>query len=389
MAYGFKVDGVDVQDKFVTYEDVGGVGGYKVFARGTRANAGIILPISGVFPFVDGMTEISSLDNTKVISISYYAGSAIKTDGTLWAWGNNIYSGGVGFYVNGTQSLRKVNDDTDWAYVSTGASDSWTNMSAAIKTDGTLWTTGTNATGQLGLGDSVDRSSYTKVGTSTDWAKVATNGTATLAIKTDGTLWAWGNNGNGQLGLDIIPTVKISSPTQVGSLTDWVDIDISSSYNAVAIKTDGTLWTWGYNNGGQLGLGDVVSRSSPTQIGNLTNWKQVKTEGASVFAVKTNGTLWAWGNNYNGVLGLGNTTNRSSPVQVGSLSTWDKVCKSKSLLAIKADGTLWGAGPNTNYELSNALPAVTYSSPIQIGSKNDWIDATKYQAATFGLKNSI
>lgn len=389
MAYGFKVDGVDVQDKFVTYEDVGGVGGYKVFARGTRANAGIILPISGVFPFVDGMTEISSLDNTKVISISYYAGSAIKTDGTLWAWGNIIYSGGVGFYVNGTQSLRKVNDDTDWAYVSTGASDNWTNMSAAIKTDGTLWTTGTNTAGQLGLGDNVDRSSYTKVGTSTDWAKVVTNGTATLAIKTDGTLWAWGNNGNGQLGLNILTTIKISSPTQVGSLTDWADIDISSSYNAVAIKTDGTLWTWGYNNWGQLGLGDITSRSSPTQIGNLTNWKQIKTEGASVFAVKTNGTLWAWGNNNSGVLGVGNTTNRSSPVQVGSLSTWDKVCKSTSLLAIKADGTLWGAGPNTNYELSNALPAVTYSSPIQIGSKNDWIDATKYQAATFGLKNSI
>src|SRR5574343_586857 len=249
MAYGFKVNGVDVQDKFVTYEDVGGVGGYKVFARGSRANVGNIIPISSFFPFVDGMTELSSLDNTKVLSISYYAGSAIKTDGTLWAWGNNIYGGGVGFYVNGTQNLRKVNDDTDWSYVSTGAFDAYTNMSAAIKTDGTLWTTGTNASGQLGLGDIVDRSSYTKVGTSTDWAKVVTNGTATLAIKTDGTLWAWGHNSNGQLGLNIA-TTKTSSPTQVGSLTNWADIDISSSYNAVARKTDGTIWSWGYNNNG-------------------------------------------------------------------------------------------------------------------------------------------
>jgi alpha-tubulin suppressor-like RCC1 family protein len=82
------------------------------------------------------------------------------------------------------------------------------------------------------------------------------------------------------------------------------------------------LWTWGRNSSGELGIGNTTSRSSPVQVGALTNWKLVDASQGFCFAIKTDGTLWTWGGNSSGQLGLGNTTNRSSPVQVGALTTW-------------------------------------------------------------------
>jgi alpha-tubulin suppressor-like RCC1 family protein len=90
----------------------------------------------------------------------------------------------------------------------------------------------------------------------------------------------------------------------------------------VATKTNNTLWSWGANGNGELGLNDRTSRSSPVQIGALTDWAYAYAGFSHVLAIKTNGTLWAWGINSTGELGQGGTTNRSSPVQVGSLTTW-------------------------------------------------------------------
>ena len=108
---------------------------------------------------------------------------------------------------------------------------------------------------------------------------------------------------------------------QVGSLTNW-----SSAFSGVtfseAIKTNGTLWTWGANVYGVLGLGNITYYSSPKQVGVLTNWSKVSPGKYNSSAIKTDGTLWSWGQNNNGQLGLGNTTNYSSPKQVGTLTTW-------------------------------------------------------------------
>ena len=103
----------------------------------------------------------------------------------------------------------------------------------------------------------------------------------------------------------------------MGVLTTWLNIAGSNSI-AFAIKTDGTLWSWGYNGTGELGVGDIANRSSPTQIGALTTWSKI----AVSSAIKTDGTLWTWGQNASGKLGLGNVTNYSSPKQVGALTTW-------------------------------------------------------------------
>jgi alpha-tubulin suppressor-like RCC1 family protein len=112
-----------------------------------------------------------------------------------------------------------------------------------------------------------------------------------------------------------------SSPVQVGALTTWSRVAAGNAFS-VAVKTDGTLWSWGFNNTGQLGLGDTASRSDPVQVGALATWANVACGNAFVLAIKTNGTLWAWGNNITGQLGQGNTTTYSSPVQIGTATNW-------------------------------------------------------------------
>ena len=106
-----------------------------------------------------------------------------------------------------------------------------------------------------------------------------------------------------------------------------------------SIKTDGTLWSWGYNNFGQLGLGNVTYYSSPKQVGALTNWSSVSCGYYHTVSIKTDGTLWSWGYNGIGQLGLGNVTNYSSPKQVGALTSWTKLFKGAtaySTLAMKS-----------------------------------------------------
>ena len=186
-----------------------------------------------------------------------------------------------------------------------------------------LWSWGRNDLGQLGLGDTTVRSSPVQVGALTNWSSVATSKGAarmTTAIKTDGTLWAWGSNQFGRLGLGNT-TYSYSSPKQVGSLTTWSIIS-AGGRQSFSIKTDGTLWSWGQNAYGQLGLGNRTYYSSPKQVGALTNWSKINCGSLTVMAINTVGALWGWGFNVEGALGLGNTTKYSSPKQVGALTTW-------------------------------------------------------------------
>ena len=148
-----------------------------------------------------------------------------------------------------------------------------------------LYTWGINVQGQLGLSDNVDRSSPVQVGSGTTWNLITSRSNA-IATKTDGTLWAWGLNNVGQLGQNDTVYAR-SSPTQVGSGTTWNLVSIGT-YNAVATKTDGTLWAWGNNNSGQIGLGDTVLRSSPVQVGSGTNWSLVSNGRHNTIAITTN-----------------------------------------------------------------------------------------------------
>src|SRR3989344_3820945 len=134
-------------------------------------------------------------------------------------------------------------------------------------------------------------------------------------------LWSWGRNPYGQLGLGSNYTISRSSPVQVGALATWSSV-AGGYIHSLATKTDGTLWGWGMNNFGQLGLGDYIDRSSPVQVGTLATWSTVTAGKYHSLATKTDGTLWIWGRNIENHLGLGDTYHRPSPVQVGTLTTW-------------------------------------------------------------------
>ena len=293
---------------------------------------------------------------------------ATKTDGTLWAWGRNN-NGQLGFNdVINRSSPVQVGVATTWNLVSVG---SYSVM--ATKTDGTLWLWGNNNAGQLGLNDSgVYRSSPVQVGSATNWSLIDGGNATFVAIKTDGTLWIWGDNSQGQLGLNDVNVSK-SSPTQVGSGTDWSKINAGGNH-ILAIKTDGTLWAWGLNNAGQVGNNSVSNRSSPVQVGSSTTWSQINTGPGSTLSLstKTDGTLWSWGSNFTGQLGHGDTVYRSSPTQVGVATTWSQISVGQRTVGtIKTDGTLWTWGSNVSGVLGNNS-VVNRSSPVQVGSSTTW-----------------
>jgi alpha-tubulin suppressor-like RCC1 family protein len=296
----------------------------------------------------------------------------IKTDGTLWAWGWNIF--GV---------LGLGNTTSRSSPVQVGALTNWQNVSSspyhtlAIKTDGTLWSWGFNSYGQLGLGNTTSYSSPKQIGSSSNWATIDAGGYFTsFAISTAGSLWAWGNGANGSLGLG--NTTSYSSPKQIGALTNWsiVSASQSSQQSTAALKTDGTLWSWGINSYGQLGLGNTISYSSPKQIGALTDWSDISFGRRFCIAKKTNSTIWSWGQNNSGKLGQGDTTARSSPTQIGSLTNWSKISAGfYQTGAVKTDGTLWTWGSNT-YGGLGVGNTTARSSPVQVGGLTTWVNVS-------------
>ena len=242
---------------------------------------------------------------------------ALKTDGTLWAWGYNS-SGEMGDGTSSGTVYRtlpgQVGTDTNWSTVSAGS-----NFNVALKTDGTLWAWGNNGFGQLGDGTQTTRKVPMKLGTSTNWQKISAGSLHVMAIKTDGTLGGWGKNDYGQLGIGSVTSYSLY-PVQTGTATNWLSICAGNNSN-VAIKTDGTLW-WGYNHRGQLGDGTLVDKNAPIQIGTATNWSAaVRCTGYLSAALKTDGNLSAWGSNTYGQLGDGTVVNKSIPTAISCPAT--------------------------------------------------------------------
>ena len=270
----------------------------------------------------------------------------LDADGSLWAWGANRH-GQLGLGDNNNRNApTQVGTDTDWKSV-----NSFGSHTVALKSDGSLWVWGWNHRGQLGLGDNVDRNVPVQIGTDTDWKSVPSVGLFhTVAIKNDGSMWAWGENNDGELGLG--DNRNRSTPTRIGTDTDWKSVSTGSAHT-VAIKDDGSMWAWGWNYYGSLGLGDNRDRNAPTRIGTDTDWKSVSAGVVHTVAIKNNGSMWAWGDNSSGQLGLGNRLrlgirrNRNVPTRVGRDTNWKSVSTGRHTVAIKNDGSLWAWGNNS------------------------------------------
>ena len=317
---------------------------------------------------------------------------ATRQDGTLWSWGDNE-DGNLGLnqdhtVLNSVSSPTQVGTDTNWQYLAKGDTSTLA-VQMATKNDGTLWTWGYNDSGQLGINDTSGsgRSSPCQVGTDTTWpqdgnSKMVMGYTSKCAIKTNGTLWTWGNGTSGQTGHN--DQTQRSSPTQVGTETTWKEIT-TVEVGTLAIKTDGTLWSWGHNELGQLGLNQPhpTKISSPTQVGTDTTWSSIQGSGGGRYAyytgaIKTDGTLWMWGGNEYGALGLNqghDVENRSSPTQVGTDTNWVHVNTNRYVTyAIKTDGTAWAWG-NDSYGVwgTNVSTQSQRSSPTQIMSDKNFV----------------
>jgi alpha-tubulin suppressor-like RCC1 family protein len=306
-----------------------------------------------------------------------------KSDGSLWCWGTNQYGSSGASGTTAFAAPSRVGVETSWSSVRAGGS-----TSCARKTDGTLWCWGYNGTGQIGDGTTTSRFSPTQVLASagvmtTDWLDVSVgnahtcgrraltaqaavfcwgsnqsnqvgdgagtgNRTFPVQIATgsagpasahagsasscaqlaDGTLVCWGDNGYGEVGNNTT-TTSTPAPSLVNADVDWSVVSVGGAY-ACAVKSGGTLWCWGANSGGQLGLGALGSKRVPTQVGTDSDWKSVAASfGASdrchTCAIKTDGSLYCWGSSVMGELGNGTTTASLSPVRVGTGNAWATV----------------------------------------------------------------
>jgi alpha-tubulin suppressor-like RCC1 family protein len=299
---------------------------------------------------------------------------AVTSDNELYGWGDNR-DGQLG---DGTVTQRssgpvRIGALTNWAQVAGGVSDFTT---AAVKTDATLWTWGNNGQGQLGinLGFSNNRSSPVQVGALTGWKQVSVGGQTCAAVRTNNTLFTWGGNNAGQLGHN--NTIFRSSPVQVSG-TNWASVSAAFN-NCVAIRTNGTIWAWGSTTYGKNGDNTNINRSSPVQIGALTNWSQVAVGDSAVAAINTSNQLFTWGGNSVGQLGVGDSTDRSSPVQVGSLTNWSKAFagSTRNIGCVKTDQTLWVWGEGS-YGALGQNDTANRNSPVQVGSASSaWVDAS-------------
>jgi alpha-tubulin suppressor-like RCC1 family protein len=316
------------------------------------------------------VTTFAGGANWKQVSGGDSNTAAIKIDGTLWTWGSgSTLQLGDNTLITKSIPVTTFAGGTNWKQVTCGSTNT-----AAIKTDGTLWIWGSGSTGRLGT--NATTSSGTPVTTfagGTNWKQVACGQDHTSAIKTDGTLWTWGSNNSGRLG-DNTNINRATPVTTFAGGTNWKQVSCGLRHTS-AIKTDGTLWTWGDNDIAQLGNNTITVRSTPvTTFAGGNNWKQVSCGYVYTAAIKTDGTLWTWGRNTNGQLGDNTLTTRSTPVTTFAGGTnWKQVdCGSIHTSAIKTDGTLWTWGNNAIAQLGNNTATLSLTPITTFAGGTNW-----------------
>ncbi len=295
---------------------------------------------------------LSNNSNWQYFSANKFNTFAVKSDGTLWGCGGNLY-GSLGVGNNTTQGyfdLMQIGTAINWKYVVSSGS-----QTIAMKTDNTIWGWGQNDYYQVGNGSCCnDIVNPVLVSNATDWKMIAVSDvSSSFALKNNGTLWCWGQNIAGLLGDNLLSVRTV--PTQHNPDTDWKFISVGTSH-ILALKNNNTLWAWGDGGSGETGDNYPANynRFVPTQIGTSNNWKTVAAGFRISFGIKTDGTLWAWGLNDVGQLGDGTTTNQLHPIQIGSDTNWDSVSAGyQHVVALKTSGAVFTWGNNDFGQLGN------------------------------------
>lgn len=424
---------------------------------------------------IGALTRIGSDNDWRSISAGQNHTLGLKTNGSIWSWGENTYCQlGLGDSKDRINTPNQIGTNTDWLLITAGGFHG-----LGLTTDGTIWVWGRNNNGQLGSGDTVIRNipaplgspapptlinltpypsqidlswsdislneegftierklmlagtwsiiatvtantiSYPDVITATlppntyyyyrlrsfnnfgyspysnelctaisgNWVDVNEGNTQMLARKNNSSLWSWGMNESGQLGLG--STTDRDTPSLIGTASDWSQFAGGSSHT-IALKSNGTLWAWGNNSNGQLGLGDAITRTTPSLIDTASDWSQIAADGSHTLALKNNGTLWAWGDNSNGQLGLENVgkPERDTPSLVGTSSDWSQITAGGThSLALKTNRRLWAWGENGIGQLGIG-DTITRTTPSLISTASDWSMITAGLAHTLALKTN-
>ncbi|NQF16186.1 hypothetical protein HPY31_20025 [Brevibacillus sp. HB1.3] len=304
--------------------------------------------------------QVSALGNVvKIDAGSGVHSLALKKDGTVWGWGGNgqwqvgSASGSIVTTPAQIEGLEEVKD------IAAGA-----EFNLALKENGSVWAWGKN---ELGLGDEASSKASkipVEVANLDNVKKIKAGSFHSLALKNDGTVWAWGDNKYGQSGLGKnIYNSKV--PVQVEGMTDVIDIS-AGYYYSLALKSDGTVWSWGENSYEQLGINNKTTQYTPVQVLNLENVVEVEAGRFHSFAKKEDGTVWAWGGNGSGGFGNGKTTNDSLPVEITNLEGY-KTLSSGNVhsLGVSAEGFAFGWGGNTFGQIGDGTKSGK-NIPIQV-----------------------
>ncbi len=238
--------------------------------------------------------------------------------------------------------------------------------SVAIRSDGTLWVWGYGADGE--------RTSRPKpVLTNMTWKAISASPYHILAVRTDGTLWAWGDDHDGQLG-DGYFEVRSDQPKLIGTNTNW-QVVAAGDYHSVALRTDGTLWSWGLNNYGQLGNGDQLRTNQPQPIMPNMTWKAIAAGREHTLVLRDDGQVWGSGSSFENQLGDAVPSNFCCFLDLHPIFTngvWQAIAAGRFFsLALREDGTLWAQGQNDGGQLGDGT-YTKYTKPVQVLGGNVW-----------------
>lgn len=319
--------------------------------------------------------QVPGLSNIVSIFANGEVRVALKADGTFWNWGNSYY-GQLGNGTVGTFQLTAAelvafrdpagNPSTAFARTPAGSKGSFNNV---LKSDGNLWSWGHNSEGQLNDGSNVNRLTAMMPGIADGFIASSSGTFHTLLLKKDGTVWAWGADDYGQLGDG--GGISKFVPVQVKGVYDCVAV-CAGSRHSLALKRNGQVWAWGSNTGSQLGVGSTAPQVTiPRFIPYLDNVKALRAGLYHNLAIRNDGSVWGWGANSFGELGLGHNNVPTYPVPVPALSGMtDIACGGGFSVGLKSNGSVWSWGLNQLGQLGNGSGATVQTTPNLISGLN-------------------